>query len=242
MNNGTDSSKNLKQLAILAGISTEVLYSIFDTKDTDYWIGHKAEFRKRISELKLPVMGDYVALREEWQKFYKEHFNWDVDFSRVIVPSKPTIGLWRLIIIARGMMNNKMFARMEQLFKCLKYADNLDTAVPTKARTTESHYAVWVRDGVEPDAEFLGKSTREVDPDMKIGMTLLERMTLELKYFTETGKHLDIKELTFCSGSRNSDGGVPCVCWHPYDGAVGVRWDYVGRTNSGWGVRRAVSA
>jgi hypothetical protein len=244
MNNGTDSSKNLKQLAILAGISTEVFYSIFDVEDTDYWISHKAEFRKRLSELKrvLPVMGDYFDLRVEEQQFWKEHFGWNVDFGRVFIPPKPEIDSWRIITEPKGMTNNKMFARMEQLFKCWKYADDLDTAVSTNIRITENHYAIWVRDGIEPDREFLGKSVREVDPDMKIGQTLLERATLEVKYFAETGKHLDIKGGTRCSGSRQSGGDVPHVHWYPDGGTVYVSWNYVGRASGGWGIRRAVSS
>ncbi|MBI2120443.1 MAG: hypothetical protein HYT94_02350 [Parcubacteria group bacterium] len=242
MKNGTDSPKNLKQLAILAGISTEVLYSIFDDADTDYYIAHKAEFRKRISELKrkLPVMGDYFNLRTEEQQFWKEYFKWNVDFGRVFIPPKPEIGSWLLLTQAQGMTNNKMFARMEQLFKCWRYSDDLDVAVPTNARTTENHYAVWVRDGVEPDAEFLGKSTREADPDMKIGVTLLERNTLEVKYYAKTGKHLDIVGGTRCSASLDSDGNVPNVYWNPDDGAVDVCWRGVGRSYDKWGIRRAV--
>jgi hypothetical protein len=243
MKNGTDSPKqNVKQLAILAGISTEVICSLFDTEDTDYWISHKAEFRKRISELKLklPVMGDYFDLRAEEQKFWKEQFEWKVDFGRVFIPPKPEIDSWRIITEPKGMANNKMFARMEQLFKCWKYADNLDTAVPTNTRTTANHYAIWVRDGVEPDEEFLGKPVCEADPDMKIGQTLLERLTLELKYFSETGKHLDIKGGTRCSGSRYSDGVVPHVYCYPYDGPVSVSWSSVGSPGGRWGIRRAV--
>jgi hypothetical protein len=35
------------------------------------------------------------------------------------------------------------------------------------------------------------------------GHYLLERLLYELKYFAETGKHLDIDNLTLCSGSRD---------------------------------------
>jgi hypothetical protein len=38
-------------------------------------------------------------------------------------------------------------------------------------------------------------------------------MVLETKYFTETGKYLDEKGVTFCTGSRSADGYVPRVCW-----------------------------
>lgn len=242
MKNGTKSQEtSLEQIGTLAGFITSFFVKVLSVEQVSYWLGHKTELKQKLCEV-FAVMDEYVTLREGWQKFYKEHFKWDVDFSRVIIPPKPAIGSWRLLIIAQGMTLNKMFARMEQLFKCWKYADNLDTAVSTNVRTTASHYAVWVRDGVEPDAEFLGKSVREADPDMKIGMTLLERTTLGVKYFAETNKHLDIKGLTFCSGSLDSDGDVPYMFWSPIDDHVFVRWCYVDDSDGSHGVRQAVSA
>lgn len=185
---------------------------------------------------------NFAELREEWQKFYKKHFNEDVDFSNVFVPPKPLIGTWRLLIIAQNMTRNKVYARCENLFDRWRYEKNLDTAVSVNTRTAEKHYAVWVVDGVEPDVEFLDKSTHDADHDMKIGETLLERLVQELKYFSETGKHLDEKGVTFCSGSRGAVGGVPGVYWDPHDGRVCVRWYAVGCSYAGSGVRRAVSA
>ncbi len=56
------------------------------------------------------------------------------------------------------------------------------------------------------------------------GITLLERLLLELKYFLETGKHLDIQNATLCSGSRLDDGNVPYVGWD--DSQLKVSWCY----------------
>jgi hypothetical protein len=242
MKNGTKSQElSLEQIGTLAGFITGFLVKILSIGQVLYFLGHKTELKQKLYQA-FEVSDNHTAIRAEWQNFWKDQFGWNVDFSMVIIPPKPEIGSWRLLIIPKGMTNNKMFARMGQLFKCWKYMDNLDVAVPPKknARTTENHYAVWVHDGAEPDEEFLGKSVREVDSDMKIGMTLLERMTLELKYFVETGKHLDIKGGTRCSGSRYSGGGVPDVSWNPNDGTVFVYWSNVGSASGGWGFRRAV--
>jgi len=43
--------------------------------------------------------------------------------------------------------------------------------------------------------------------------TLFERIIHELKFFQETGKHLDIDNITLCAGSRERDGHVPHVAW-----------------------------
>lgn len=242
MKHGTKSQEiSLEQTGALAGFVTGFLVKVLSPEQVVYWIGHKVELKQKLCEV-FRVVDEYVELREEWQKFWKDQLGWSVDFSRVIIPPKPKTGSWRLLVLPKNLTNNKLFARMEQLFTCWKYADDLDAAVPINARTTASHYAVWVRDGVEPDEEFLSRSTREADPDMKIGITLLERMTFSLKYFVETANHLDIKGGTWCSGSRGSGGDVPCVGWNPNDGAVRVfRYD-VDYSYSGWGIRRAVSA
>ena len=54
-----------------------------------------------------------------------------------------------------------------------------------------------------------------------VRITLLERLLFELKYFRESGKHLDIKNITLCSASRNTDGGVPGVDFYGSEVRVG---------------------
>lgn len=241
MKNGTESQElSLEQIGNLAGYITSFLVKALSAPQVLYWLGHKTELKQKLYKVFEVAEDSYVTLREEWQKFYKDQFNWDVDFGRVIIPPKPSVGTWRLLIIAQGMTSNKVYAQCEKLFGCWRYEKNLDTAVSINLRTAQNHYAVWVLDGIEPDAEFLGKSTRDTDPDMKIGVTLLERLIQELKYFIETGKHLDISGVTFCSGSRYADGDVPCMDWNPYDGRMRVGWYDAGGSSAKRGVRRAV--
>jgi hypothetical protein len=183
----------------------------------------------------------FVQEKELWWKFYQKHFSLDVNFADVIIPRKPTEGEWRLIIIAAGLTMNQVYGRMSALFTCSQYSDDLDASVTKNARDTKKAYAIWVRDEVEPDKEFLGKSTNQADSDMLIGVTLLERMIHEIDYFSITGKHLDIKGVTFCSGSRHFDVDVPRVGWGPGGQRVYVFWDHLGNFDSRYGIRRAVT-
>jgi hypothetical protein len=233
------SFKYFEKLGLLAGFVIEFLAKVLNSTQVDYWLGHKTELRKKLREL-FSITDEFSEIREEWQKFYKAHFNWDVDFSQVLIPIKPTDGKWRLLFIAKGMTLNFAFKTCEKLFTSWKYHDDLDKAISKNIRNTDSHYAIWVHDEIEPDTEFLGKSTRQADPDMKIGITLLERIIFEIKYFTETGKHLDVKGLTFCSGSRGSDGNVPFACLLTVV-FFGVSYNSLDRSNSGFGIRSAVS-
>lgn len=230
----------LKKLISLAGYITECLASILSTNQIDFWYGNKKELKKKLREV-FSIHDEYAVIRTEWEEFYKDQFNWTVDFLSVIIPPKPAEEGWRLLFIAKGMTMNLAFAIAIRLFKAWRYNDDLDKVILKNARTTNENYAVWVRDGVEPDAECLGKSARQADPDMKIGITVLERIMLEIKYFLETGNHLDYKGITFCSGSRVKDGRVPSCGWVPRSGGFEVGWCPLGISDSDCGVCVAVS-
>lgn len=239
MSNGTESKKpSIKQLATLVGFITECLAEFLDFERVQYWLKNKKELKRKLREV-FSITDEYGDIRKQWEEFYKNQFGWDIDFSLVLIPARPESGNWRLLFIAKGMTMNRAYEQASKLFKCWRYTNDLDKAIPTNVRNANEHYAVWVRDGVEPDAEHLGKSTRQADPDMKIGITVLERIIFEIKYFLETGKHLDIKGITLCSGSRNSGGDVPGCCW--FDDKFGVGWCSLDGSDSDYGVRSAVS-
>jgi hypothetical protein len=226
----------------LANFIAFFLASVLSIERLVYWQGHKkemkAKLRKVLKEVFVDIADEFADVRANWEAYYLKAFKWTMDFSEVVVPPKPE-GEWRLIFVAKGLNCDKVYAAWT--FPKWKYVGDgsIDAAVPTNIRTATEHYAVWVRDGVEPDAEFLGKSTKQVDTGMKIGMTLLERMVLEGKYFDETGKHLDIVGVTFCSGSRDAGGDVPGVGFD--DSKVRVDWYGLDDADAECGVRRAVS-
>lgn len=108
-----------------------------------------------------------------------------------------------------------------------------------EARSSIGSYLVSVENGIEPDQKFLGKSVRTVDLDGALGITLRERMLLELMHFEATGKHLDVRGGTLCSGSRYLDGEVPYVVFLS-DGRVGVGEYRIAGSRVRYGVREAV--
>lgn len=234
----TESKENAswKQMLALATFIAGVLGDILTGKKIQHHLQNKSALKAKIHEL-FDVTETYNELREEWQKFYQSAFGIEIDFTGVNVPEKPE-GNYRLLFIAKGLTPNKVYDAWT--FPKWKYSDDLDKAVPINKRTATESYAIWVLAGDEPDSEFLGKTTNQADPNMEIGMTLLERMIFESKYFAETGKHLDVKGVTFCSGSRHSDGNVPGV-YLSSDGEVRVNWYFLADSNSKNGVRRAVS-
>ena len=173
---------------------------------------------------KAPPMSEteiVIAQLEDWKKFYKNNFNLDADFSGMEIPGKKK-GFDRLIVVAQGLTLNQVFDACRKHFPCYRYTDDLDTAVPTNDRTPTVAYAIWVRERVEADKEHKNRSADDLKDAEVTGITLLERMLFELKYFLETGKHLDIENVTLCAGSRCSGGDVPYACWD--DGGFYIGW------------------
>ncbi|PIU74766.1 MAG: hypothetical protein COS76_04390 [Candidatus Portnoybacteria bacterium CG06_land_8_20_14_3_00_39_12] len=67
---------------------------------------------------------------------------------------------------------------------------------------------------------------------------MFERIIHELKFFQETGEHLDIDNITLCAGSRGRGGHVPLVSWN--GGHFVVVWCRPGRAGEVWRARQVV--
>jgi len=237
----TSKESTVKQILDLAAFIASVLARL-SFEQVKYLLGNKdTVLRKKLQEVfEIPVE-TYADVRAEWQRFYRDHFAVTIDFSDVEIPSKPEESSWRLIFIPAGTSLNQTLAVMREKFQVWTYAEDLDKEISTNTRTSAKSYAVWVQTGEEPDSKYLGKSTREADMDGKIGVTLLERLVFEVKFFTEMEKHLDYKGITFCTGSRYSDGRMPDVCFDPGKTQVWVGWFSVDYSDPSHGLREAVS-
>lgn len=164
------------------------------------------------------------AQRRSWEDFYREYLGMECDFSDVVIPEKQD-GFDRLVIIAAGLLMQQAYDDCKEFFPCWKWTDgSLDEAVPTNDRDPQDGaYAVWFRDRVEADEELASVSADQLRERGVTCVTLLERLVLELRYFSETGEHLDRETVTLCAGSRGRGGRVvPDVRLH--DGKLSVLW------------------
>lgn len=129
---------------------------------------------------------------------------------------------------------SEILAQMREKFDVYSYYDDkqLDKDFPKPKKPTTRYF----KKTVEADEENKNKSANEIEN----GITLRERLLMELDYFNETGEHLDVKNITLCAGSRYSDGDVPYVRWGPSYREVCVCWCSPAYRSDGIRARTAV--
>ena len=187
----------------------------------------------------VPSKDPYAEVRRQWEKFYQEFFDLTVDLSAVKIPDVQA-DFSRLIIVAQGITLNAAMAACKKRFPTWQYSDDLDASVIKNDRTAAGGaYAVWFRNRVEADEETANKSANDLDKERVKGITLLERTLMELEYFGRTDQHLDIQNVTLCSGSRYSGGLVPNANWR--GGEFCVDWYYADDSDSDLRARVVVS-
>jgi len=149
----------------------------------------------------------------DWTRFYREVLGIEADLANVAIPADPGGFGWPVIVLGdMNMTMSRAWQECKARFTCWSswgYNPNWDEVVPRNDRTSEQTYAVSFRDCVEADEELKSLSANQLAERRVKGITLLERMLLELWYHWKTGKHLDQDNWTLCSGSRSADGDVP---------------------------------
>lgn len=174
-----------------------------------------------------PCWGQSTARQQlkEWQLFYREIFRRTLDDAvlratrhstlRIPVPKE---GFTRLIVVLPGLKIEEVFAQCKKRFPVWRWTnENLDQITKSQRRATtkpyDIPYAVWVRDAQESDPDRANTSYDALVQKGVVGITLLERLLYELKYFAETEKHLDTQSMTLCTGTMYSTGTVARMFW-----------------------------
>ncbi len=179
----------------------------------------------------------------DWQSFYSD-LGIAANFTGIHIPEKQP-GFDRLIVMAQGITPQLAYGKCKELFPCWKWTDaDMDEVIDFSFQTRsvkDGAYVVWFRDRIEADEELKNLSADDLKDKCIPGITLEERLVYELKHFKETEKHLDMDNVTLCSGSRCSFGGVPRVYWHSHLRELHVRWCYPGPAYDHLRSRQAVS-
>lgn len=128
----------------------------------------------------------------------------------------------RTITIKKGSTPQSLFDECKKLFPCYSFIDL--SQVKSDRTAKKKGYSITFKDNVEADEEHQNKSAEDIKREGLQGITLEERLQLELDYFKETGKHLDIDNITLCSGSWDRYGRVPRVRWGRASSRMDVGW------------------
>ena len=197
----------------------------FSKIEAEAIVGKMGLFRQNVRRFYSPYRIKTVSLSPDllrWSDNYFKLFNRRPDLSTLRVPEKPEgFGSMRLVVVAREILDwteNHPFEGVQEALKKhfpgLEYIDDLDADITTNDRDPKNgSYAVWVRDTQEPDEEFVNRSANDLKAENHTGIIVLERQLFEWDFFSEKGDHLDKTNITLCTGSRSSDGGVPGVSW-----------------------------
>lgn len=110
----------------------------------------------------------------------------------------------------------------DECAKLFNISSWIDLSKVTSER--KGNYTVYFKDVQEADEENKNFSANDLKEKGVKGITLGERLLLEIVYFKKYGKHLDEINWTLCSGSRYSGGNVPGVYWNADDREVDVDW------------------
>lgn len=161
------------------------------------------------------------------EKFYKEVYGLKRNFSKVRIPERKE-GFNRLLVMPKGLTLQQI---VEVMRKSMKVELYIDLNKVTSNRKTDRDYAIWLRDRQEADVELKNLSAKDLQQKGIPGITLEERLVFHQFYYWKFGLHLDVQNLTLCSGSRyvDADGGVgvPRVYWSSSYGEVQVGWYYL---------------
>jgi hypothetical protein len=245
--------KNQRRLTVSNGMINKVLKKLADTPVEMLGLvfdilerlcgSQGGEWAKKLAiDLNQELGGkklNFLSQLNDWVALYLRHFGIAIDPYSLRVPAHRD-GFDRLIVVACGLTVNKVYDACAKQFPYWRWTGDLDAMVTKNDRDpTSGTYAIWVRGGVEADKETRNLSADDLADRKIAGVTLLERLLLERAHFEETGNHLDLQNVTLCSGSRYSGGRVPLVYWR--DDRLEVYWSSADRRNDYMGARAVVS-
>ena len=167
---------------------------------------------------------DFPLWLSKWEKFYKKIFGRKYDFSGISIPQADDIFAWPVCMAGDISAEDWLSAGNDPLpfwkYTNKKLDDVLDFS--------------FGRDGWDRQYIVRFKANEEADEDLKnisaikiaeLGINtgaLKERLALGRFLYWDRKLILDKEVITFCAGSRDSDGVVPGVGW---DGdELRVRW------------------
>lgn len=157
-------------------------------------------------------------IKQIWTKIYREYFGLDKDFSSLELPddydSEKHFG-----VIVSGITMNEILEGMEKKFQVDPYVRDLNKEVRGRM---EKNYFIFFKKNIEADEDLIFLPAFVLKNMRHNGITLRERMLLEILSLETVGEFLDRERVTLCSGSRYYNGLVPTM--YEQKGEILISW------------------
>ena len=178
------------------------------------FVGRKKQMPALLRKLMLPD-NDPNRQLDMWLDMYWLIFRIEPDVFKLALPASRPGFNW-LVPCFPEIPTNLVWQAHQDRYSCYSCVGNdPESAVPENDRSyVKGPYGIWVRDRIEADEKLKDLSANVLRDRRVAGITLDERLRLELFYWVRSrGQHLDIENWTLCAGSRDSNGRVPRVRW-----------------------------
>lgn len=152
-------------------------------------------------------------ITKTWERIYRNWFNLEKNFSEIQIPEHYNPQKHFAVIVAKGITTDKIVADIKKRFDISIYFND----VKNDRNSEVSDYIIIFHRSIEPDGTPSFWSANALDQMQHKGITLLERILLEVLYFDATRRHLDMYNTTLCCGSRDNVGRVPGIHWNKVD-------------------------
>ena len=168
---------------------------------------------------------DYSSILNEWEKYFWKIHQLKVDFAGVAIPEADDDDFPWFVCTPEDFSTERAYSGGKQLYDKWKWTnkaldDVLDLSFGRDSQ--KDPYIVRFHANWEADKVLKNLSANAIAEKQINTSALKERLLLEDFLYWKHKKHLDVKNITLCSGSRYSDGDVPGVDWDDDSGKLGV--------------------
>lgn len=153
---------------------------------------------------------------KQWQRFYKEVFALNLDFSQVQIPDNSQSSLKFLQFMPQGLTYRQLHEKEKELYKTYydsnpNWPDYINLNL--EERKTTASYAIWHSGAHEAEATYAGRSADWIAQNKIKTMTRMEKGIFGLYVYWKCRYKVDLPQETYCTGSRIYTESVPSAGW-----------------------------
>lgn len=216
-----------RQMKKLVSTITGAIPSDLPSKLARKWIDNKRDLEETIRKILLNKSENLKVAEINWKIVY-EMLGMQTEYKSTIASLKidKSDATWTIPVL-KGLTCNRVISCLKRLCVDIKkYIKNPDIDINHNDRdpNIDGSYTISFRRTIEADEENRNLSADDLKKKGAEGITLLERLLIELGYFISTSQHLDMESVSLCAGSLHRSGNTPRVCYRSGSLRIYVCW------------------